>query len=660
MKLVIHKVNKKHLPIELLEPNFFLDEMENSFIKGTYKEREVTYTSSELELNNINFFIGANNSGKSRFMRGLLRLENINKVFFAKNESIYSILLRIKNPILIDKERTISQTQLKEIQNKIKSLVFDEIDTNNTIDELYSNEKNELNFSGLFLYKEKLKDFEEELSKIKSEELKTKIKFYIDLFNKLDEELGFAKKNEIRKKTYIPILRSLLTTEHLGEHAYRNTVKKVFFKEKTLSNNISLETGLDLWGRIDKMGRSPKKRDIEKFEFFLSKYFFEGKRVELLARETSESLNLISIAIDNGDFRSANEIGDGIQTLLLLLFPIFTASENEIFYIEEPETNLHPGFQRIFIETLLTNKDILDKNLKFFFTTHSNHFLDLTLRNDKVSFFQFQKIEEGKHLIKTKIKPSKETLDLLGVNNTSVFLANTSLWVEGPTDRLYLSKFLKLYCKEHKLPYLKEDIDYAFFEYGGNLIAHYLFKETKEEIEEVDGNEVKDKINSFALSSKIYLLADNDNAKSGDEKFRRRKVLEELSNNDNFKYQNTIVKEIENLLPVKIVKEFMFELLTNETNIEIVKGINFQRSEYKNVGLGEFYVKEFKECGLKEGDYKKFKTKSGTLSSDYKKKLARFVVDSSYNYDDLKEDNEVLENLIEKLYNFIKNNDKTT
>ena len=46
---------------------------------------------------------------------------------------------------------------------------------------------------------------------------------------------------------------------------------------------------------------------------------------------------------------------------------------------------------------------------------------------------------------------------------------------------------------------LKEDIDYAFFEYGGNLIEHYLFDDKFEE--DYSDGEVREKIKSFALSN---------------------------------------------------------------------------------------------------------------------------------------------------------------
>ena len=76
-------------------------------------------------------------------------------------------------------------------------------------------------------------------------------------------------------------------------------------------------------------------------------------------------------------------------------------------------------------------------------------------------------------------------LELLGVRNSSVFLTNCTIWVEGITDRHYLRHYLKLYAEEHKddsdFEDFKEDYHYSFVEYGGNNITHWSFldKETK-------------------------------------------------------------------------------------------------------------------------------------------------------------------------------------
>lgn len=70
---------------------------------------------------------------------------------------------------------------------------------------------------------------------------------------------------------------------------------------------------------------------------------------------------------------------------LLLCNDEIKENENILVFIEEPEQLLHPGFQRKLIEVLLNCEDF--SNFQFFFTSHSNHFLDITLDYDDVSIF---------------------------------------------------------------------------------------------------------------------------------------------------------------------------------------------------------------------------------------------------------------------------------
>ncbi|QXP66923.1 ATP-binding protein [Polaribacter sp. AHE13PA] len=630
MKINIRTTNHIDFPEEFKEPNFYIDNIDNKFIEVL----EDNTISTELEISNINFFVGENNSGKSRFLRGLLKLnypfENLTQsIFFPDLISEISETEERLNEGLVPKK------VLSEVIHITDNLISNfNIDDNEKIDSYLK----ELHQLGQHIY--------ENEDKLKI------LKTYTEQIKTLQNELVFTKKNKINNKIYIPILRSLLSGSHLGTDSFINTVKTLYFKNKT---NFEIHSGLRMWSKIDEIQSSDKIRDLEKFQDFLSNYFFNKKRVQILADRKTK---VIKIATNNGEFEKINDLGDGIQALIILLYPIFTADINDCFYIDEPEINLHPAFQKIFIDTLLYDEFLKSKNLKFFFTTHSNHLLDLTLLNDSVSIFQFQKIEENKHLIKTKVKPNKEILNLLGVTASSVFLSNSSIWVEGPTDRKYLSKFLKLYSEDNKdVKYLNEDIDFAFFEYGGNLIAHYLFDDENikgEGEDEFNKEEVKEKINSFALSNKIFLLADNDNVIKDSKKDLRRKSLEKLSkDNQNFTYQNTELKEIENLLPKKIIKDFMFKILKTEESIRIANKIDFSRNDYKNIGIGDFYENLFLKNKIPKEDIRTFKAESGTLKNDYKIKLASFVIDSGYTYSDLIEENDELKSIIEILYDFI-------
>lgn len=582
----------------------------------------------------VNLFVGTNNSGKSRFLRALLKFK-VNELEVSKSRENINFLHekfseKFKTLFLNPNTELAKLKYLTRINNPYFDLIHNYHNYKIIIDEnviKFNKEKSLLGSLSKIKHSVKLK----ELEALKS-------------LNELNDEVLFVRDNVGKEKKYIPVLRSLHDNSNLRSDSFEQTIKKNY----NISKDV-LYTGLSIFNEILNLKNSRKEeRDkVNEFEKFLSHHFFDNKEVNITSDIKSEKI-LFSV---DGVEHPVHEIGNGIQSLIIILFPIFTANKNDWFFIEEPETNLHPGLQRVFIETLLNDEYLKTKNLRFFFTTHSNHFLDTSLINDNVSIFQFKKESNNTFIIKNNIKPNKEVIDLLGVKSTSVFLANTSLWVEGPTDRKYLSKFLKLYCETNGFQPLKEDIDFAFFEYGGNLIEHYLFEEN----EEFDENEIREKINSFALSSKIYLLSDNDNPKENSKKYLRQEKLNKLSNvNSNFFYQNTIVKEIENLLPKKIIQDFMSEILIDEESKDKAVKIRFKITDYNNVGLGKFYEDLFLKRKIPKKSIRKFKAESGTLKNEYKNKLANFFIKSEYKYSDLIEDNDQLKKLIEKLYVFVK------
>ncbi|WP_156168368.1 AAA family ATPase [Kordia zhangzhouensis] len=598
---------------------YFLNNKPINFLK---KEKEKTQVG---EFKTINFFVGANNSGKSRFLKALLKsCDEFIEISSQEGKSLESM----KKDIDIFCEKVVKGEGFFEIIDSYNS-IFKNLDDykmlKNNID---SNEK-ELFFKNL-----------KENSVLANFNNTFGFNHFRKSVNNLFEEIFFIQRNEPKNKIYIPILRSTHNSPHLNTDSFEKTIELNYKIKEDI-----IFTGLEVYDKVYRFNNAKdhKRVDLEEFQSFLSKYFFNNKKVKLTYDIEDKEL-LIQVGKDE---KAIHHVGDGIQAIIILLLPVFTAQDKTWLFIEEPETHLHPGFQRIFLETILNDEYIKSKNLKFFFTTHSNHFLDLTIDKNDISIFQFQKINSERFEIKENVKPDKEILDKLGVQSSSIFLANTSIWVEGPTDRKYISKFLKLYVnsKRNESP-LKEDIDFAFFEYGGNLITHYLFDDEIEYSEE----EVKDIINSFALSNRICLIADNDNAKGKSQKARRAEELEILSKkSSNFLYLNTICKEIENLLPLKTVNGFMETLIKKE-----VEKISFKRDDYKNIGLGKFYKDKFIESGFKEKYLKAFYSNSGTLKNDYKLKICNYFLESDITYKELIYNNEELRVFIEKLYDFIK------
>lgn len=365
------------------------------------------------------------------------------------------------------------------------------------------------------------------------------------------------------------------------------------------------------------------------FELFLSSTFFAGARVEVVPAVADEVTNLRRIKIRIGGIeRELPSVGDGIQSLVILMYTLFRADPGTHIFIEEPENSLHPGLQRIVLDTMLTNEFLRDKNLRIFMTTHSNHLVDLSIRNfDDASIFVFEKYPaensdpaNERFLIRPANNARMHAIASLEALNSSVLMANCSIWVEGVTDRLYLRAYLDAYWRSTECEsdrnaakastgrYL-EDIHYAFFEYAGSNLAHYVFgNESDAGVEGVDD----DKIKMQFIANRVFLIADQDAKKDN----KHEKWTKMAEGTDQFCYYFTQGREIENMLSESILKALLKDGFIRDPKITDDKIDGIQENEYRKRGLGEYLYHHFGQLDAS------IKADSGTLTTKYKTKLA--------------------------------------
>ena len=248
---------------------------------------------------------------------------------------------------------------------------------------------------------------------------------------------------------------------------------------------------------------------------------------------------------NEGDNIQLTKMGSGIKTIIMVLLelvvrPILREIEISdcVFAFEELENNLHPAMQtklyRFIKEFQLNNGG------HYFLTTHSNVVIDCFSQEDNVQYLHVL-TEEGRTKIKT-IKSNRETRHLLndlGIKASSILQANGVIWVEGPSDRVYINKWL-----EQKGVKYKEGVHFTYVFYGGSLLANYTFD---------DENDDDKLMELLKVNQNSFVVMDSDKKdKDSDLKPRVKSIKSELSEDNIWITEG---REIENyLLDEQIIK----------------------------------------------------------------------------------------------------------
>lgn len=601
--------------------------------------------NSLVGIKRLNAFVGPNNSGKSRLLRELfVTAQNL----MVSSTEQHSVQIRSAIRTCIDLLPAFERQRDQLIKGLPTNLVSAPFGFHETMQHFASFDKQKSEFSQVAENLRRVADeYRRHNPPALDPELADQLSKYLQTICRgIDELAKEGKPTHVSgqqqppaeprlrkaKYIYIPTLRGMrLSSENESHlHAYFDRTWNDYFKGKRKRPHSDVEsiekarteyhgktilTGLDLyeWLTNKLLGGLKDRALVRDYQEFLSRTFFQGAPVALIPRREHDTVH---IKVGNEKERPVELLGDGLQQLIILTLPIFEHRNVPLFlFIEEPDLFLHPGYQRVFIDSVLADKE---RELYVFATTHSSQFLDITVSRDDCSIFRCEKQicdEEGeehdpKFTVRNTTFGDQSLLKHIGVRPSSVMFANCTIWVEGVTDRLYFSRFVELVLKQQGRTYT-ENLHFAFVEYGGGNITHWSFLDE-------EGIDVE------RLCARLLLIADQDSEK--DE--RHQKLAENLGD----RFILLPVRESENLLTPKVITAI---IRSYEGEDVVLNG--FTQSKYTTAYLGKYIDSHVLVDKTKSKRYGKLQTcyagKSGTIKG--KVEFCRRAIEQIESIDDL-------------------------
>ncbi|MEP4950076.1 MAG: ATP-binding protein [Paracoccaceae bacterium] len=198
-----------------------------------------------------------------------------------------------------------------------------------------------------------------------------------------------------------------------------------------------------------------------------------------------------------------SESGSSLQSAFIILsflrlVPLLRDVEwsKLILVVEEPENNLHPALLRRLLEFLAKRRTELGFSLVM--TTHSPVCIDWSTRREDAALVHVKRDgTRSKCENVMDYKGQTQVLDDLDVRGSDLLQSNGIIWVEGPSDRVYLKRWIDLESDG----VLIEGAHYSFMYYGGKVLSHF---------EAVPESEFSQLLSMVTVNRNVAIVMDSD------------------------------------------------------------------------------------------------------------------------------------------------------
>ena len=544
-----------------------------------------------LEVFNMNTFVGKNDSGKSIILRALECFYNT-KCFTEKD--VYKKTIK-------DSPTSIQLSFIPPF--KIDDLALDS-DHMITIKKDFTIKNDKINVDSMYLCYDFLNEKYQNLWNKKEQELNAII---TDL-GADPQKSGRGKRNVLR----IEQIKSLITDNKrkniyhtLGD--FQKNVEKTYeislpgYSLFDAESDLNVQTtnfqskfklivtnyfnnAADKTKKLEKELKNELSNEFEEIRKYMVKNVSNLKKINTTAEfDWSKALNRFDL---NLEFKGEDydvpisHKGTGFKRLLMVAFFEYIANkkntQNHIFAIEEPETYLHPSAQNTLLESILQISD----TAQFFLTTHSPVFAGAS--NGEHSIL-VKKSSKGISTYKRGCVDIIESIiEELGIKPDYNMLKNYDylIFVEGKDD----ISFLKIYAKTVLSKTLESDKILCVIG-GGASLKNFadlnLFKKLKG-----DG--------------KYAVIVDGDDCKCGKEKIWE--AIKTRCTEDKAYFKKLSKREIENYCHPKAICRLYKYLNINDINIKDDTNVNeyLRNKGFKGNFKNGHNVKVFKAMSKSE------------------------------------------------------------